>query len=61
MPPALRLAWLPPARNRRSARLSNAMMQAGSGDYRGHRTLMEYAELCMSMCLSNARYLASCR
>ena len=45
------------ARNR-SARFSNGMTQTSSGDHRGHQTSMEYAKLCMSMQLRNARYSA---
>jgi len=34
------------------------MTQSSSGDHRGHQTSMEYAKLCMSMQLDNARYSA---
>jgi hypothetical protein len=34
------------------------MTQTSSGDHRGHQTLMEYAKLCMSTKLRNARYSA---
>jgi hypothetical protein len=35
------------------------MTQTSSGDHRGHQTSMEYANLCMTMQLRNARYSES--
>lgn len=60
MPPTLRSARPPPVKNRRSARLYNGMTQMSSVIIVTVKPSVEYAKLCMSMCLGNARYSGRC-